>query len=494
MEKERKKLGEYASINRTVLICHGILVIVLMLAYLVQVVKGERTLGYYAVFCLMAAAPAIAELILFIRKPDAEAIRHILAIGYGVFYTFVVFTTTSDVAFTFVIPLYIVITLYSNTSYCVMSAGACFLVNVASVIYKLSGGTITAADAEIQLFLMLLVTIFLGLSTGILHKHNTEKMETISKEKDHVSTLLDNIMQISSKMSDGIVHVTERMTELGASVGETRTAMQEVSSGTNETAESVQSQLGKTEDIQKHIENMAQITEQIAGHMKQANQDVQSGKNDMNILLKQAEASDHAGREAVEDMKVLEEYTENMQSIIDLITSVASQTSLLALNASIEAARAGDAGRGFAVVASEISNLANQTQSATVNITKVIHEVSDKLVIASQAVEELLASNVRQGEAASHAAQSFEKIAESTAQVDEGSRQLDTAVGQLADANSAIVESIQTISAIMEEVSAHSQQTFAVSERNAQVVEEVGEAVEQLNEEAAQLSHNMDIA
>lgn len=65
-----------------------------------------------------------------------------------------------------------------------------------------------------------------------------------------------------------------------------------------------------------------------------------------------------------------------MHSIIELIDNITTQTSLLALNASIEAARAGEAGRGFSVVASEISNLATQTQDATVDITTLIENIS----------------------------------------------------------------------------------------------------------------------
>ena len=78
----------------------------------------------------------------------------------------------------------------------------------------------------------------------------------------------------------------------------------------------------------------------------------------------------------LEELNKLNEYTGMMQSIIDVINNITTQTSLLALNASIEAARAGEAGRGFSVVAGEISNLANQTTSATENITELINNVS----------------------------------------------------------------------------------------------------------------------
>ena len=291
-------------------------------------------------------------------------------------------------------------------------------------------------------------------------------------------------------MSDGILDVAGQMRELGSAVSETRNAMQEVSSGTNETAESVQNQLGKTEEIQNHIGQMADVMETITQRMAETKDSVRLGRENLQTLTMQMTHSEKAGTHAVEEMKELAEHTANMQTIIDMITNVASQTSLLALNASIEAARAGEAGRGFAVVATEISNLANQTQSATVDITDVIRSVSDKLRIAAGTVEELMESNRRQSESAVQAADSFEKIATDTEQVDEQSRRLDRSVKQLAEANRVIVESIQTISAIMQEVSAHSQETFRVSENNTKIVEEVDRLVEGLSDQAKQLNRS----
>ena len=297
-------------------------------------------------------------------------------------------------------------------------------------------------------------------------------------------------MRISGQLSEGILDVAGQMRELGDAVAETRNAMQEVSTGTNEAAQSVQNQLGQTEEIQNHIGQMADVMGTITQRMAETKDSVQLGRENLHTLSRQMEHSEQAGTQAVEEMKELEEYTANMQTIIDMITSVASQTSLLALNASIEAARAGEAGRGFAVVAAEISNLANQTQGATVKITDVIRSVSDKLKTAAGTVEELMESNRQQSGSAVQAADSFEKIASDTEQVDEQSRRLDRSVKQLAEANRVIVESIQTISAVMQEVSAHSQETFRVSENNAKTVTEVERLVEGLSGQAKQLNQS----
>lgn len=489
MNNEQAFNGSKA-MNRVAIVCHVVIVAVLELAYLLEVVKGSRTIGYFLIFSLFALVPLVAELLCYQKDPMDERLKYLISGGYTLFYVFVVVTTTNVIAFTYIIPIYLVLVLYSDVRLCTIVSGVGFLINLLFVGYQAFSGNIMAEESatyEIRVLLLLLIAIFLCRATATLQKINQSKLAELDKEKDNVSELLDRVMVVSGQMSNGILDVADQMRKLGEAVSETRNAMQEVSSGTNDTAESMQNQLGKTEEIQNHIGQMADVMTTISQSMSDAKGSVSLGRENLSELRRQMESTERAGRQVVEDMKELETYTANMQTIIDMITSVASQTSLLALNASIEAARAGEAGKGFAVVATEISNLANQTQSATVNITDVIQSVSEKLKVAVDAVEELMVSNQKQSESAAQAEESFGKIAEGTNQVDEQSRRLDQAVKQLADANHVIVESIQNISAIMQEVSAHSQETFSVSENNTKIVTEVDRLVEKLSEQAQQL-------
>lgn len=490
MNKEQAFDGAKA-MNRVAIVCHAVTVAVLEGAYLLEVVKGDRTIPYYLIFSLFALVPLVAEFICYYKEPAAEKLKYLIGAGYTIFYIFVVVTTTNVIAFTYIIPILSVIILYSDVKLCAFVSGAGVVINIFFVGYQAISGNIKAeemATYEIRVFLLLLVAIFLCRATATLDKINQAKLAELDQEKDNVSELLDRVMVVSGQMSTGILDVAEQMRQLGEAVSETRNAMQEVSSGTNDTAESMQNQLGKTEEIQNHIVQMGDVMSAIGQSMSDAKDSVRLGRENLDELSRQMGNTERAGKQVVEDMKELESYTANMQTIIDMITSVASQTSLLALNASIEAARAGEAGKGFAVVATEISNLANQTQSATVNITDVIHSVSERLKVAVDAVEELIVSNQKQNESAAQAEESFGKIAEGTDQVDEQSRRLDQAVKQLADANRVIVESIQTISAILQEVSAHAQETFNVSENNTKIVEEVDTLVETLSEQAQQLN------
>lgn len=492
MEKDSVFDGASA-MNRVAVACHFVIVAVLELAYLMEVVKGSRTVVYYLVFSLVAIMPVAIEFVLYRKEPDNLRLRHVIGIAYCLFYLFVVFTTVNVIAFTYIIPICLVLVLYSDVRLCAWVSGAGLAINIVFLAWQGVTGGILAEDLatyEIRVALLALVAVFLCLSTKTLAKINASKLQELDREKENVAALLDKVMRISGQMSEGILDVAEQMKQLGEAVSETRNAMQEVSTGTNETAQSIQNQLGKTEEIQNHIGQMADVMGTITQRMAETKDSVQLGRENLHTLSRQMEHSEKAGTQAVEEMKELEEYTANMQTIIDMITSVASQTSLLALNASIEAARAGEAGRGFAVVATEISNLANQTQGATVKITDVIRSVSDKLKTAAGTVEELMESNRQQSGSAVQAADSFEKIASDTEQVDEQSRRLDRSVKQLAEANRVIVESIQTISAVMQEVSAHSQETFRVSENNAKTVTEVERLVEGLSGQAKQLNQS----
>jgi len=484
MERERKE------VNKAAVFCHTVLVVILLASYALEVFRGSRTIGYYAVFAVLALVPVVTEWTLYHHDPADKKVQYILGAGYSLFYIFVIFTTNNVTAFTFAIPLYIVITLYSDLKYCIVLSTGGFLVNLIYTVYQAVTVGIAAEEMptyEIRIMLMLIVAVFLCMSTDVMSKINRMRMGELAQEKDNVSRLLNSVMTTSGEMSDGIADVQEQMTMLGGAVSETKSAMEEVSTGANDAAEAIQNQLGQTEEIQRHIEKVEAVSHSIGDSMGQAKEDVLDGKNSLRTLLEQVESSERAGNEVVADIGELEAYMKNMQSIIELITNVASQTSLLALNASIEAARAGEAGKGFAVVATEISNLANQTQGATVNITEVIANVSEKLTIAVRAIEQLMSNNTKQSEAAEIMAGSFEKIAGSTQNAEEQGRMLAEVVGSLAKANAGIVESVQTISAVMEEVTAHSNETNSICDKNTDIVHQVAELVENLNRQAQEL-------
>ena len=464
---------------------------VLLVCYLAEVIKGSRTGGYFAIFAALSILPLAAIWIEYKRNPASENLKRILIYSYAVFYTFTIFTTVSPVAFVYGALVSLFVIVYGEKRLSFGAAGGIFLLNLIHVIYMAANGMITPQDlpnVEIRIGFTLLFALFMVMATNVIISNNEAKMKAITQEKESVSAMLEQILEISENMIGDILTVSEKMTTLEDSVTKTKASMEEVTNGTNDTADSVQSQLLKTEEIQQVIERVEHVSDTIESDMDEASKEVAQGKNKIDELISQVETSDEASKKVATELDKLTAYASQMQGIVDIIGNITDQTSLLSLNASIEAARVGEAGKGFAVVASEISALADQTQEATVNIAELIGNISEELTEVVNVVSYLIDNNKLQSIAATETASSFETIASRTQDIHQLTEELTGLVSSLAQSNEAIVDSIQTISAATEEVTAHSSVTLESSEENSSIVVEVGDIVGELQALAERLS------
>ena len=484
------KFSEKSYVNKVAITGHTIIDTVLVLAYALEVVKGSRTLGYYAIFALLCVAPVVAEIVIYRKDSESSLIQHIISISYGILYLFAIFTTTSLLTCTYAFPMFMVIILYMDVRCCALIFAGAFGGNVVYVIYHfltVGYASTEIPDVEIRVACMLLTGIFMIMTSKAVKKVNEEKLKQIQEQTSAAEALTENILKTSEGMIAEIAEVSDKVTAMGDSMGRMHDSMAEVSTGSSETAESVQKQLTRTEQIQSHIGKVKETAALIERSMENTAEKVSEGRTRMDELSGQVDKSMLANNQVLEQMKVLSEYTSQMNTIIETITSIANSTGMLALNASIEAARAGETGRGFAVVASQISGLANQTKSATVNITELIEHINRELSSVEKAVDAVTEGNRENTESARVVTENFSGIMEGTDSVGRQAGELLRIVEELEAANRDIVENIQTISAITEEVSAHANETYDACEENASLVDAVSGIVSNLNEGAQRL-------
>lgn len=485
--------SEKKYVNRTAIIGHTIIDTVLFLAYLLEVFKGSRTIGYFAVFAVMTVLPIVAEWVIFLKNPESGAIKHIIGNTYGILYLFVIFTTTSALPFTYAFPMFSVIILYMDVRFNILIALFAFFGNVVYVIYHALTIGYTAPeipDVEIRIAATFLTSVFMILTTIAVTRVNKHKLEQIQAKTEETSKLVENVLAVSQEMITNIGEVTRQMSELGSSVARVHDAMGEVTTGSVETAESVQVQMQRTEQIQMHIGKVKDTAAQIEHIISDTTQKVIVGGEQMDALSGHVDESKAANAEVLEKMEELGTYTSQMNTIIEAISSIADNTSLLALNASIEAARAGEAGKGFAVVAGQIGELANQTQTATANITGLIGNINQELEHVSEAVDVVTKSNEANVESTNVVKSNFIDISRGTEDINRRTEELLSIIEELASANGDIVENIQTISAITEEISAHANETFNVCDENSRMVDSVRGIVDELNESAQKIQQN----
>lgn len=485
------RMSEIQRCNKVTMLCHGLIGAIISAAYLIEVLKGSRTILYLAMLILLALGPFLVEVAMYKKNPESQILRKVIAYSYAVMYAVVVFTTTSKLPFTYIVPMLIVITLYGDISYCMRVGVGGVIVNVADVAYKaLVTGLAKEdiADIEIRVIVMVIIVIYLCITAKVLKQINEDKQQELAEEKDKIERLLNQVMRLSGELSGGVEQVDDHMSRLDKSVDEMSAAMEDVATGTQETAESVQNQLTRTQEIQKLIDEVGEVGIFIKERMDTATDEMESGVADMELLAKQSKQSRAANTTVVNLMNELHNQAEKMNEIIGLITSIANRTSMLALNASIEAARAGgDAGASFSVVAKQVTDLADQTKEATVNIAELIGTVTDELNQVTDAVKVVEQNAEAQDEKTENLSKSLNNLMDMTITIAEKTSGLEQMIEKLSTANENIVQDIQTISAITQEVTAHSNETLNTCRANQEIVDRVSQITAQLNENAREL-------
>ena len=483
-------MSEMAIANKQLTIAATVICGFIAMTYVVLLPQGLIPTGVGIVTILIALLPIVLSWTAYIRNHSSEAIRHFIGCGFGLLYGVILFTSELEIVYLYAIPLLVIVTVYSDVRYTVMVSGAAVVLNLIYVGMHMASGNVSGDQMTalpMRAVLLAITAVMLVLTTLSARRFQNIRRARTKLEQHKTEGLMDEILAVSGRVTDSVGQISSEMGVLTESVEQTLISMNEVNNGTAESADAVQNQMIKTEEIQNHIIDVKHASEQIVDCVQTAADAVRQGRDCITEMDSLTGEVDKAGKDVQASIESFRETTSKMNSITELINNVANQTSLLALNASIEAARAGDAGRGFAVVATEISNLASQTTVATDDINKLIAEITSQLGTVVETIEHLLKTGEDESACANRTSESFELISGSVEKISAHSNDMNRSVNDLAKANEEIVDSIQTISAITEEVTAHANSTYSSSEQNRQIAERIHSLVNNLDADAAEL-------
>ena len=300
--------------------------------------------------------------------------------------------------------------------------------------------------------------------------------------KQNYGQILAELSDLSEEMKQGILEMHTDLEKLSGASKLTMSAMEEVSTGTNDTAEAVQNQLLQTQSIQDKTGLVYDSMQHISDSMQKTLAALHAGNEDVAVLVEKVEMSVENGQKVADKLKLLDKSVEEMNSITDVIGTIARQTGLLSLNARIEASHAGEFGKGFAVVASEISEMAGQTSAATTDIAELIKSASLSIEEVVNVIYELIEGIHEERQSTEHTSNSFDLILDNTKSIQKQVEYLQNHMEELKEANKQITDSVETISAVSEEVSAHAAETITAEGENVMILGRVEQRMKQLTD------------
>ncbi|MBR6326329.1 MAG: hypothetical protein IKR61_05935 [Lachnospiraceae bacterium] len=240
-------------------------------------------------------------------------------------------------------------------------------------------------------------------------------------------------------------------------------------------------------DIGNMMDQSVESTKMLSEECNGMREVTDHGMQTVDGLTKITEQNVKAFNGIFDAINGIDERTKAISTASELITSIASQTNLLSLNASIEAARAGEAGRGFAVVAGEIGQLADQSAQSADSINKMLEELENSAKFATDQ-SALVRQYVDQQKQAVHdTREQFEAIVASIGKVGKGVQTLDEANAQLEHGVSSIRDLLDSLSAASEENAATAQELSATTQSVNGSVQELRESVDSVGNSAEDL-------
>lgn len=471
--------------NQIAMFAHTLDVIVVLIFCLQQTLSGMMSWALMAGAALLGLLPVIAEYIAWIKNRENHFIKHSIAIGFAAFYTLVLFTSSNILIFLFVVPMILIISVYNDTRYSLMINFGVIVENlVIAVLGAKTGnfGYLGADYAILQVAFVILIGIYSYATSRVLNANEKQKLDNLTASQNETNHLLQNISEVSQKTEIGITDIYSDLTILNDIFDSTQNAMQNVSSGASETANALAQQLDQTVSIQSQVDTANDAALHINENMQQTLEILSNGNQEIALLVEKVDISVKQGADVAEKLKTLDKYIEEMQSIVGIISSIASQTGLLSLNATIEAARAGEAGRGFSVVASEISAMATQTNDATTHITNLIQNVSHSISQVVEVIYQMISSINEEKRTTESTAAAFHTIQTHTLSIRDNITTLVDNIAELKHANQEIMDSIHTISDISEQLSVQADETLHSEESLVATLESISDKMQNLIE------------
>lgn len=423
--------------------------------YGTDVSQGGYPSTNFIIFLILCWVPFFSgDLLLRIRGQADDRYRYALVIGYGIFYTFLICTTDSPIAFTYILPVVSLLVLYKDRKFMV----GCAIANIASVIvsaiyHLVVLGQNTATDQKnYQLQVACLLLCYIGYIMSIRHLIESDGALTDSIKADlkRVVTTVEQVKTASNTIMDGITVVRELATENKHGSDIVVDGMNKLTDHNGQLQSRTASSQEMTGDINSQVQNVASMINDMVSLTAESGKHAKTSSVDLESLVQTAGTMADLSNEVEHILDAFKAEFETVKQETGTIDSISSQTNLLALNASIEAARAGEAGKGFSVVAEQIRKLSTETKDSSGQISEALSRLDEISGKMTSSIEETLKLIQVTLEKVTQTGENVNKITQDSSLLGEHIQTIDSAMKEVESSNRQLVENMEQVSSIVE--------------------------------------------
>ena len=420
----------------------------------------------YLIFLALCWLPLIfGEVLLRVKGWATELYRYDLVIGYGIFYTFVICTTASPIAFTYILPVTSLLVLYKNRKFMINCGIVNSLIIVGAAVYRYMLGFNSASDMknyQLQLSCIILCYICYVMSIRHLNESDGAMTDSIKADLHRVVTTVEQVKTSSNTILDGITVVRELASENKHGSDMVMLGMNELTDNNHMLQDRTTSSTQMTSDIRAQVENVVALISEMVSLVGKTESHSSVSAKDLQSLVSTATTMSELSTELENVLQNFQQEFGMVKQETGTIEKITNQTNLLALNASIEAARAGEAGKGFAVVADQIRTLSTETHASSGQIREALSRLDATSAKMIASIEETLKLIQVTLEKVTHTGENVNQIASDSAQLGRHIQVVDNAIKEVESSNTQLVSNMEQVSNIVETITgciAHSSQT-----------------------------------
>jgi len=299
-----------------------------------------------------------------------------------------------------------------------------------------------------------------------------------SRAKDEINLTAQAFNRLVETLHGSLGEMATKIGQVSGAAGEVSKTANELSDTAGYASEAASAMAATVEEVTVSINHVADRAVEADGLSRGAGRDAEGGAAVIERTVQQIDGIAHDVRESAGKIGDLQAQTASIGAVVNTIKEIADQTNLLALNAAIEAARAGEQGRGFAVVADEVRKLAERTTLSTQQIAATIHSVQEGANQAVARMQETVSHVEESVASAREAGEAIRRIRQGSGEVVNRVADISDAIREQGEASNSMAQSVEKVAQMSEENSAAAGQAAQSSELLRKLAGEMQSAVD----------------